>query len=193
MQGRDTSLYFTSKGLIFSFSGTQKRARKTPPQDNGSSGAPSPYADAREQNPTERWIVNLEFIGANAGVRPRGEEKTPAVISYFQGPQQQWQVGLRSYSRLVYSNLWPGIDLVYEGTASRLKYHFLVRPGADPNRIRLGYRGAKSISINPKNELEVMTPLGAFHDETPSAYQEIRGKRVDIPVSYLLEVRDGGG
>src|SRR5262245_42180411 len=191
VQGRGTSLYFTSEGIIFSFSKTEKSS-----QDDSSGQAfhrrSVAYAHAPERNATERWIVNLEFIGANAGVWPRGEDETGALISYFQGPQQQWRVGLRSYSRLVYSNLWPGIDLIYDGTASRLKYHFLIRPGSDPNQIRLGYRGAKSIGINHKNELEVITPLGAFHDETPSAYQEIRGKRVDVPVSYLLAARDGG-
>src|SRR5215813_3079629 len=153
VQGRDTSLYFTSKGITFSFSKTEKSA-----QDDSSGQAlhrrSIAYADARERNATERSIVNLEFIGANAGVWPRGEEKTRALISYFQGAQQQWRVGLRSYCRLVYSNLWPGIDLIYDGTASRLKYHFLIRPGADPKQIRLGYRGAKSIGINHKNELE---------------------------------------
>ena len=40
-------------------------------------------------------------------------------------------------------DLWPGIDLHYEATASRLKYTFVVEPGADPNLIQLAYEGAE--------------------------------------------------
>ena len=61
-----------------------------------------------------------------------GEGRTSAVISYFRGPREQWHTGLPTFRRLVYRDLWPGIDLVYEGTVSRLKYSFLVAPGADP-------------------------------------------------------------
>lgn len=76
-------------------------------------------------------------MAANPHVRPRGEETAEAVVSYFTGPQDHWQAGLPTYGKLVYANLWPGIDLVYSGTKSRLKYAFVVQPGADPTQIRI--------------------------------------------------------
>ena len=65
-----------------------------------------------------------------------------------------------SYAKVLYRELWPGIDLVYAGTGGQLKYTFLVQPGADPSRIRLAWRGAEAVSLNAAGQLEVSTPLG---------------------------------
>ena len=59
------------------------------------------------------------------------------MISYFKGTRAQWKTGMPTYGKLVYADLWPGIDLVYTGSVNRLKYTFMVKPGSDPNQIRL--------------------------------------------------------
>lgn len=112
-------------------------------------------------------------------------------ISYFKGPRSQWKTGLRTYAKLRYANLWRGVDLVYSGSASRLKYTFVVRPGADPGRIRLAYRGASAVRLNRAGQLAVSTPVGGFRDEHPYAYQQIAGRRVEVPAAFSLE--PGGG
>ena len=66
------------------------------------------------------------------------------MISYFKGPESEHRSGVPTYNSIVYSDLWPGIDLVYDGDASHLKYRFVVRPGTDPERIRLAYGGGAS-------------------------------------------------
>jgi hypothetical protein len=75
-------------------------------------------------------VVKLDFVGGS--VRPKGLDSKDATINYFKGKPGEWRTGLRTYGRLVYEDLWPGIDLVYSGTQERLKYEFMVHPGADP-------------------------------------------------------------
>ena len=60
----------------------------------------------------------------------------------------------------MYRDLWPGIDLVFHGRGSRLKYEFHVAPGADPSRIRLAYDGARDVSLGHDGALELDTALG---------------------------------
>jgi hypothetical protein len=134
-----------------------------------------------------RWSVKLDFIGADPDVLPSGEGRTETAYSFFKGRQEDWRTGVPAYSRLVYRDLWPGIDLVYSGTADRLKYEFIVRPGADPSAIRLAYTGATAVRLNKSGELEVETPLGGFRDERPLAYQEKNGERVPVPVAFQLD------
>jgi len=129
-------------------------------------------------------------VGANPGVRPVGEEQQEAVISYFRGQPDEWRTGLPTYSRIVYRDLWPGIDLAYYGTVDRLKYEFIVHPGADPAQIRLAYRGATGVAFNGAGQLEVETPIGGFADDRPVAYQEIDGQRVDVLVEYAVNPFD---
>jgi beta-propeller repeat-containing protein len=105
---------------------------------------------------------------------------------YFKGPENQWKTGLRTYARVIYPDLWPGSDLVYEGSGRQLKYTFHVNPGADPARIKLAYRGATAMVLD-RGRLEVPTPLGGFTDERPYAYQDVHGRRVEIPTAYAVD------
>ncbi len=168
VQGHDKTLYFTPQGVTFALAWPQR----------GVGGFLSRLWGAA------RWTVRLDFLGANA-VHPRGQEKTEAVISYFKGAPDQWRAGLPTYSRIVYPELWAGIDLAYSGTTDRLKYEFVVQPGADPSQIRLAYRGA-AVRLDQAGRLEVRTPAGRFTDDVPVAYQEVDGQRVPVAVAYAL-------
>jgi hypothetical protein len=210
VQGKDKTIYFTDKGITFAL--TKPNPKEERPSITGDTG---PFRDLREDKPesreaalegkkaspepgvvrgperdlggaSERWVIKLEFVGANKHVRPIGEAETGAVVSYFKGKPEEWHAGLPTYSKIVYPNLWPGIDLVYYGTVNRLKYEFNVHPGADPSRIRLAYRGAESVSVDGEGRLEVATPIGGFHDDVPVAYQEKDGRRLDIKLAYKV-------
>lgn len=157
IQGKDKTVYFSPEGVTFSLSGKK-----------------------------ERYTVKLDFVDANPNVRPVGAEQTDAVFSYFSGKQEQWKGGLKSYARIVYPNLWPGIDLVYAGTVNRMKYTFVVRPGADPNQIKLAYRGAGNVKINEAGELEIATPVERFKDDSPISHQETNGQLAEVKTAYRL-------
>ena len=135
----------------------------------------------------DRSALKLSFVGASPGVTPAGEDKTGAVISYFKGRPEGWIRGLPAFSRIVYHDLWPGIDLAYSGSADLLKYEFLVRPGADPSRIRMAVRGASRLEVTGDGQLEIATPLGAYRDRAPVAYQERREHRISVPAAFRLE------
>lgn len=170
VQGHDKSLYFTSEGVTFALSEPAAAAPETPHQ---------------------RWIVKLDFLGARPGVAPVGEGPSDAVVSYFKGPRERWKTGVPTHARVVYPDLWPGIDLVYTGTVNRLKYSFLVKPGADPAQIKLAYRGASAVRLDEQGRIEVSTPLGGFHDDAPYVYQDVGGERVEVKSAYSLGEREG--
>jgi hypothetical protein len=140
-----------------------------------------------------RWVVKLDFVGANPEVKPEGRELMPAVISYFKGPREEWRTGLKTYGSVIYRDLWPGIDLIYAGTVNRLKYSFLVKSGADPERIRLAYRGVSSLSITDAGQLEVQTPVRGFQDDRPVSYQEVEGRAVEVRTAYAVKTDAGEG
>ena len=196
IQGSDKILYFTPQGVTYIMVSPANPAQNTGRSSGhleGSSGPLRPWPDDRpprtaglRQVAGERsWAFQLDFVGANQ-VRPLGSNLTPAVISYFKGPRDEWQSGLRTYQGVVYADLWPGIDLEYSGSVSRLKYRFVVRPGADPAQIQLAYRGVAGLRINANGQLEILTPLGTFQDDRPSAYQEVGNQRLAVDVAYAL-------
>src|SRR6266536_2308853 len=190
VQGRDATLYFTAEGMTL----VQTEHRQ---ERNDSKGRLEKASLRRgipqTPDPVSRWVVKLDFVGANPNPKIEAADPTPAVISYFKGRPDEWKAGLPTYGSIVYSDLWPGIDLVYSGTANRLKYTFLVKPGADPARVRLAYRGVKGVRLNEAGQLEVETPAGGFEDDKPYAYQEVEGRRVGIKAAYALDRASPGG
>jgi hypothetical protein len=165
--GKDKAVYFAAEGLTFVLHG---QLESTP----------------------ERWVVKQDFVGSNPEAVPTSVEESGALISYFKGRPDAWKTGLSASSRIIYRELWPGIDLVYQGTFDRLKYEFVVRPGADPARIRLAVRGAETFGLTADGRLKIQTPAGGFEDDAPVAYQEIGGVRREVPVSYDLDAKRFG-
>jgi len=158
VQGTDKTLFFTPGGITFLLS-----------------------AESR------KWVVKLDFVGADPDARPQGMERQAAVFSHFRGKEENWKTGLPTFRKVVYRDLWPGIDLVYSGTVNRLKYEFLVSPGAEPGKIRLRYRGASCVAGTESGALRVETPLGSFEDAPPVAYQLINARRVGVEMAYAPE------
>jgi Beta-propeller repeat len=134
-------------------------------------------------------VVRLEFVGARADVAPVGEAVTGTAFSYFRGDAAQWKTGLRSFARVIYPDLWPGIDLVYRGTREGIKYSFVVRPGADPARIRLAYAGADSIAIDDAGGLAVATSGGDFGDAAPASFQGSGESTTSVATAFVLRTR----
>jgi hypothetical protein len=183
VQGQEAAVYFTAEGLTFALA-EKTSIRPGSPGEFGQIAVRDDGAEIKECG--RRWAVKLDFVGASPDVRIAAVDQTPALVSYFKGPREQWKTGLRTYGAIVYADLWPGIDLVYSGTASRLKYTFLVKPGADPDQIRFAYRGASGVRLGEGGALEVETPVGGFRDERPYSYQEVAGRRVEVPTAYRL-------
>ncbi len=175
LQGSRGGVFFTSDGVTFAFAGSGDPVE---PED--------PLAAARQ-----RWAMKLDFVDGNRDARPTGQEPTEAVVSYFTGSRSDWKTGLPTYGGVVYRDLWPGIDLVYSGTTSRLKYTFVVQPGADPSWIQLAYRGATDVRLTEHGRLAVSTPLGGFEDDVPYAFQEVGGEQLEVEASFALEATPG--
>ena len=63
---------------------------------------------------------------------------------------------------------------------------FLVKPSADPNRIRLAYRGVTRLTLTDAGQLRIDTPEQVLTEDTPYSCQEVNGKRVEVRSAYRL-------
>ncbi len=163
VQGKEKTVFFTEEGITFALRGKQRD-----------------------------WVVKVDFVGRNPEVKLRGADRRAAVFSYFRGPEEAWKTGLRSYGQVVYEELWPGIDLMYRAEVNAIKYEFRVKPGADPGRIRLRYRGVSSLKRTSGGALRIETSVGAFEDAPPVAFQQNQGGgRSTVNVAYTIESTAG--
>ena len=57
----------------------------------------------------------------------------PGKSSYFTGcDPRKWRTNVANYRKVLYRNVYPGIDVVYYGSGQNLEHDFIVRPGANP-------------------------------------------------------------
>jgi hypothetical protein len=112
--------------------------------------------------------------------RPRRFE-----ANYFIGNDPaKWIRGVETYSRVTYSGVYPGVDLVFYGTERRLEYDFTVAPGANPREIRLRFDGADDLGLSSEGELVLQTAAGEIRHERPIAYQESDGSRTGVAATF---------
>jgi hypothetical protein len=140
-----------------------------------------------------RAVVRLRFDGLGAAPRVVTAERLPGIVNYFVGDApSRWLTNLPTYAGIVYEQLYPGIDLRYDGGQQTLKGTYTLAPRADPTRIRWHYAGAASVQVDePTGDVRVTLAGGAtLIEKAPSAWQTIRGARVSVPARYALS-QDG--
>ncbi|RMF60151.1 MAG: DUF11 domain-containing protein, partial [Calditrichaeota bacterium] len=131
--------------------------------------------------------VTVRFAGAEAQTQLEGRNPLPGTTHFYRGADtSRWQTQVPAYAEVHYTGLYPGIDLIYFGTAGRLKSEFHVAAGAAPGVIRLVYDGMQSLRIDENGALVLNTPLGEVIEARPEVYQRIEGKRVPVEADYRL-------
>lgn len=136
-------------------------------------------------------VFKLAFLGHN-NPSVNGEGVLKSYSNYFLGnSSNSWITKVPHFSRVVYSNLYPGIDAVFYGNNQKIEYDLIVTPGADPSKIQFSLSGIESLSfqngslkIGMKNAEEVIM-------EKPIVYQDIDGLRKDVLGEFVLLAHSG--
>ncbi len=171
LRGRDRALFVDNAGVTIVLE---------------SNAGGSRHVSTRSSRSTNAAVaLRLEFVGARPDALVQGERKGP-LVNLLTGGKENWRTGLPSYHRLVYADLWPGIDLALIGDVQRVKYEFRVKPGADPDQIRLRYRGGDALRLESSGELAVDTSVGTLRDQRPFSFQESNGAQAEVKTEYAL-------
>ena len=128
--------------------------------------------------------LQMRFLGANPNAKLKAADRASGKVNYLTDSARH--TNLPTYGRLIYRNLWPGIDMVFRGQGGKLNYEFRLHPGAKVSDIRLAYAGAKGVSLGAGGALLLHTPLGTLRDAAPASYQRIDGRRVAVDSRYAL-------
>ncbi len=142
--------------------------------------------------PSSAGRISLRFAGANPEARLEPRDPVSGESHYLRGRDpRRWRTHVKQYARVEAEDVYPGIDLVYYGRQGRLEYDFVVAPGADPHAIRLEFSGARAATLDPSGNLILNTPGGEIRQQKPFVYQDLDGRRIEIPAHYVLADQAG--
>lgn len=128
-------------------------------------------AFARSGDASRGVLVELGFVDACEDALVDGEDPRPGLHHYYESlDPERWVRGMRSFSRVRYRELWPGIDLVLRPSEEAgFEYDLELAPGASLKTARFVVRGARSFSIDAEGALVIETELGPLYQPKPRA------------------------
>jgi hypothetical protein len=139
-------------------------------------------------------VLAMKMQNAKPANRGAASAEQPGKSNYFLGSDRsKWIANVAHYGNVSYKDAYPGIDVVYSGNQRNLQYDFVVKPGADPNQIRIAYQGSSRFALNAQGDLELQTPAGQTVAHKPLVYQTIGNQRKAVRGDYVLTAKNEVG
>ena len=178
-RGRDSTLFLTPAEIVLALSNSR-----------GHLGAMG-KTPVRSREKSLRSIVvmsRIRLVHSNPKSEIIGTEPLPGKSNYFVGNDKgKWLTGIPNYGRVEYRHIYPGIDMVVYGKQWRLHLDFILAPDTDPQRITLAFEGTGKPSTDVEGNLNLLTGEWQIKQIKPFFYQQINGKRLEIPGHYVLK------
>ena len=131
--------------------------------------------------------VKTKFIGSNWKGEKVESNQSGFYNNYFiDNDKSKWKSEVYSYSKVVYSNFYPTIDLEVDGSDGGLKYSFHIPPHSDPSIIQMSIDGADKMFIDSEGDLHLTTSLGEIIEKKPIAWSVTKSGKKDVEVKYTL-------
>ena len=131
-------------------------------------------------------VVKVTFEGANR-VIPEGREQLAHKSNYFRGnDSSKWSTEVGNYEKVVYEDLYDGINLIFYTAEKGLKYDFVVSPGANPDEICMEYEGVDNINLRPEGDLHITISSQVLIEEAPYCYQKENGETNNVDSHFQV-------
>lgn len=161
-RGAGYSLFITPSGAVLELA-TKDAARQR---------SRSPHAAGQQLD-----TVRMELLGASKHSLISGIDRMPGVANYFIGhDSSNWHLGVPSYRRVEYADVYRGVTLAYYGNQQQLEYDFTLAPTAKPQSIRMHFAGARKLKLDSNGNLIVRGKRGELSFLKPLIYQMLQDR-----------------
>lgn len=132
---------------------------------------------------TEYHRVDVLFIGANPSPQILASHKHREYENYYTtGSSDSGITFVHLYNRVLYKELYPGIDLEFISDESgQVKFNFIISPGKNPDIIRWKYEGANQVHLI-ESKLQIETSLHPITESIPQSFDH--KTQASLPVHY---------
>ena len=181
-------MYFTKQGMVYRYD--EMIAKKE-------NGEEENEKDIREVE-VKHHALEMQWVGSNPSVELLAEDKVPFYYTYSFDPKKEKEgIKASAYKKIIYRNLYPNIDAVYEfpspsptlpkgkgvgeqkvlpfgedlGGASGVKYSLIVHPGANLSDIKMNWKG-NGCSSDASGNIIIKSSFGDFIDHAPNTFYE---------------------
>jgi hypothetical protein len=116
---------------------------------------------------TETYRMDVQLVGANQNARITTDGKNQDYVQYY----NHNALNVSNFSKVTYHEVYPFIDWVVYTTNGEIKYDFVVRPGGNPNQIKLKTNWVEELTLNADGSLTMKNILGEITEKSPISFQ----------------------
>lgn len=172
-------IHFTPSGVIYHFYDMEKN----PNRPKGNRTMPRYLS--------EQDIIAFEWVGANKNVQIEAHEKQPfySNFSTYDGRKEKVKSfeKLNNFKKIIYKNLYNGIDVVYEIHPQQdIKYSLVVKAGADISQVKMRYSNDRQLMITSDGKLAISTKFGDIVEQAPLSFYTSNQKST-ISSGFVLQ------
>jgi hypothetical protein len=117
-------------------------------------------------------IIDMVFLNMKEECTINPSKKLDGVYNFYNGNKEGGFLNIEKWKTLTYNNLYKDIDFVlYINEQGEIQYDYAIRPGGNPNDIKVSITGAKNLSIDDNGVLHIITSIGEVEHYKPYSYQ----------------------
>ncbi len=165
-RNENLNFYFLNDGFSFRLQGNQNQSDEL-----------NAAISQRSADP-----VVLNWNGMNGNVEIIGAEEMRVNSSASRSQSKSIDCINKSFRKLFYNQLYPGVDLMYTDHDDQLELNLMVKPGFDYANARFQIKGATDVRLEKDGSLVIETSNGSVYFERPLAHQEGKPVRVNWKV-----------
>lgn len=129
------------------------------------------------------YRMDVQLLGADPGASLVISEPQHFYEQYYLPGLGVNGAKAKTYTRVSYKNVYPGIDWILYVKDNQVEYDFIVHAGAKVSDIRLQYNGATKLELHNNGNLTAITPMGSITEHAPLSYLQ-NGQKVST--SFVL-------
>ena len=169
-------IFFTDNGFIIKL---EKKNRKKTLDKKERENEP------KSDTASYIYKVKMNWQNCNTNLIIKALDQSEGYYTF--GEKGYEKIKAKAYKRLLYKNLYNGIDIEYSIPENGgVKYRLIVNPGGDLSKVMLTYTGdIEEVRKETNGNIVVKTEAGEISDHSPEAYYE--GSLIKVKTEFLIK------
>jgi len=131
-------------------------------------------------------LLRIKLVGGNPSPASEPIAALPGKTNYFIGNDpNRWHTDVPTFGRVLYHDVYPGVNMAFYGVQRQVEFDFIVAPGANAGNIQLKASDAR-VTQDDSGNLTLSSSAGKMLLRKPVAYQESNGQRENVEARFAL-------
>jgi hypothetical protein len=127
----------------------------------------------------ETFRMDMMLIGSNLEPRISVDGKSDDFINYYNYNALE----VHTYNKVTFHNVYPGIDWVITINKGKVKYDFIVKPGANAKSIKMEFKYHEGLALNQDGGITLSCRMGSIIENRPQSFQ----KKKEVKTKFILD------